>query len=175
MSYDLKHLHGAPKFVVISGTLLLSMVASTWAANGEHGDAATQPYTWSAELTEFDAERNVATFRSMFASHVAAADSTQFDLGEEIFLTWSGLRFANAVRSLSQEAANAPASLTLPVRFEGLDRDGRYVKFSLEIPDEHAATLRSLQPGHWVTATSPRYPFDSQEAVVAIRPYNDVE
>ena len=176
MSNDLNLLRSASKYVLSSGALLLSMIAGAPAANGDHDDyAATQPYTWSAELVEFDAGRNVATFRAMFASHVAGADSEQLEPGEDIYLTWSGLRFANAVRSLAQEAANVPASLTLPVRFEGLHRDGRYVTFSLDIADEHAETLRSLQPGHWVTATSPRFPFDSQEAVVAIRPYNDVE
>lgn len=134
-----------------------------------------EQYTWSAEFIDFDASRNLITVRSRLATEREIAETAQLHRGDEVFLTWSGLRFANSVRAIHRNAADAPSALTIPVEFGQLEGNGRYVTFSVEIPESSASDVASLGVGNWVTGTSPSYPFDSQEAVVSIRPYNDVE
>ena len=45
---------------------------------------------------------------------------------------------------------------------------------SIAVPTDDVAKVASLQPGSWVTATSPRRPAGFGEAVADLRPYNDV-
>jgi len=137
--------------------------------------APPEQYTWSAELVDFDASRNVITVRSRLTSQEKIDESAHLKRGEKVFLTWSGLRFANSVRSITRHPADAPSALTIPVQFGQLENDGRYVTFSLSIPEAAAQKIAPLGAGYWITAISPSYPFDSKEAVVSIRPYNDVE
>jgi hypothetical protein len=158
------------------GVLALVMTLTT------HSTAAmpenyTPPerYNWSAELVEVDSAQNLVTVRARVATQTKSAESAGLETGEHAFLTWSGLRFAHAVRAINRTADDAPGPLTIPIRFEGLESDGRYVSFSIIVPESTLSEVRQLSPGHWITATSLSHPFDSQEAVVAIRPYNDVE
>jgi hypothetical protein len=164
---------------VITGSMGLFILAFAHLtpAAGAMPENYTPPeqYTWSAELVDVDAAHNLVTVRSRLAAQREIDESARLEHGENVFLTWSGLRFANAVRSITRNAADAPSALTIPVQFGQLDHDGRYVTFSVAVPPAAAKELASLGAGYWITATSPSYPFDSKEAVVSIRPYNDVE
>lgn len=154
--------------------LIASLGTPSMAAMPENYTPPEQ-YTWSAELVGFDAASRRATVRARTTTQTRISASAGLEKGEDVYLTWSGLRFAHAVRAINRDAADAPSPLTIPVEFEAVERDGSYVTFSFLVPDSAATSLATLEPGHWVTATSLSYPFESREAVVAIRPYNDVE
>jgi hypothetical protein len=64
--------------------------------------------------------------------------------------------------------------LTLPIEFVSAGDDEQYVRFKVAVPSDDVAKIAGLQPGAWVTATSPRRATRFEEAVADLRPYNDV-
>jgi hypothetical protein len=137
------------------------------------GNAANDSYTWSAELVEVDQPAGTVTVQSRLVSN-ADVDFKSLDKGDRVTLTWSGINTAAGVRRVVQGDAPDGDALTLPIEFVSPELDERYVRFKVAVPSDDLARIASLQPGAWITATSPRRAEDFEEAVVDVRPYNDV-
>jgi hypothetical protein len=137
------------------------------------GNAANDSYTWSAELVEVDQRVGTVTVQSRLVGN-ADVDFESLDKGERVTLTWSGINTAAGVRRVVQGDASDGDVLTLPIEFVSPELDERYVRFKVAVPRDDLAKIASLQPGAWITATSPRRAENFEEAVVDVRPYNDV-
>jgi hypothetical protein len=153
-----------------SSTLgLFAMAAALPAAAG----AANETYTWSAELVAVDQASRTATVQAPLVSN-AAVDFDSLDGGDRVTLTWSGINTAAGVRRISTGSPPADEQLTLPIEFVAPAHDDRYVRFKVAVPQDDLAKVAALQPGTWVTATSPRGAARYEEAVADLRSYNDV-
>ena len=122
-------------------------------------------YTWSAELVAFDEATRMATLRHSLVGH-PPQDLTGFSNGDRIILTWSGVHSAGLIRSIAP-GEMARGHLAMPVEFAGFD--GRYVTFRLPIPADYVNQVLALEPGEWVTATSPHAAPDHNAVVMDIR------
>jgi hypothetical protein len=136
-------------------------------------EVANETYTWSAELVAVDQASRTATVQAPLVSN-ATVDFGSLDGGDRVTLTWSGINTAAGVRRISTGAAPADEQLTLPIEFVAPAHEDRYVRFKVAVPTDDVATIAALQPGTWVTATSPRGAARYEEAVADLRPYNDV-
>jgi hypothetical protein len=150
------------------GLLAMAAALPAWA-----GDAANDTYTWSAELVEVDERARTATVESRLVGN-AAVDFAALDEGDRVTLTWSGINTAAGVRRIVDGAAPEDDLLTLPIEFVSAGDDEQYVRFKVAVPSDDVAKIAGLQPGAWVTATSPRRATRFEEAVADLRPYNDV-
>jgi hypothetical protein len=150
---------------VIAGLLAMALPAAA--------ESATDVYTWSAELVALDQAAKTVTVQSRLVSN-ADVDFADFDAGDRLTLTWSGINTAAGVRRIVDGPAPADDRLTLPIEFVSAEHDNQYVRFTVAVPSEDLAKLASLAPGSWITATSPRRAARYEEAVVQVRPYNDV-
>jgi hypothetical protein len=153
---------------VIAG--LLAMAATGFTA------AQTKPtdtYTWSAELVAVDEPARTVTVQAGIVGN-ADIDWNDLGAGDRVTLTWSGIETAAGIRRIVDAAAPAEDRLTLPIEFVSPEHDRRYVRFKVLVPSADVAKIASLSPGSWITATSPRRATRYEEAVAAVRPYNDV-
>jgi hypothetical protein len=135
--------------------------------------AADDTYTWSAELVALDERAKTVTVQAPLVSD-ADIDFKSLATGDRVTVTWSGINTAAGIRRITDGAAPADDLLTLPVEFVSAELDNRYVRFEVGVPSDDVASLASLTPGQYVTATSPRRAARFEEAVVDLRPYNDV-
>ena len=158
---------GQPRAVALG---LLAMAAALPASAG---NAASDSYTWSAELVEVDQPAGTVTVQSRLVSD-ADVDFRALDKGDRVTLTWSGINTAAGVRRIVDGHAPNGDELTLPIEFVSPELDERYVRFKVAVPSDDLAKVASLQPGSWITATSRRRAGHFEEAVVDLRPYNDV-
>jgi hypothetical protein len=153
---------------VVAG--LLTMAA---ALPGIGNGAANDTYTWSAELVAIDEPARAVTVQTPLVSN-AEIDFASFEAGDRVTLTWSGINTAAGVRRIVDGEAPETDLLTLPIEFVSAEHDNRYVRFKVPVPSDDVAALAALEPGSWITATSPRRPKTLEEAVADARPYNDV-
>ena len=135
--------------------------------------AANDTYTWSAELVALDEPAGTVTVQSRLVSN-AEIDFDSMDSGDRVTLTWSGIDTAAGVRRIVDGAAPEEDRLTLPIEFVSAEHDNRYVRFKVQVPRDDVAKLAALEPGEWITATSPRRGARFEEAVADVRPYTDV-
>jgi hypothetical protein len=91
--------------------------------------------------------------------------------GDAAMLTWSGISTGAGIRAIERGSKSSFGRMTMPIEYVSSELDGRYVSFKVQIPADDAAAIERLQPGDWVTATSPHRPNNSKEAVTSIRPY----
>jgi hypothetical protein len=152
---------------------IVGLLAMAAALPASAGDAAHETYTWSAELIEVDQAAQVMTVQSRLVGD-AEVDFDAFDKGDRLTLTWSGINIAAGVRRIVDGEAPGDDQLTLPIEFVSAEYDERYVRFKVAVPSDDLAKIASLQPGTWITATSPRRAERFEEAVADLRPYNDV-
>lgn len=152
----------------VAAGLLAMAVAVPAIASG----AANDTYTWSAELVAVDETARTVTVQSRLVSN-AEVDFDSFDSGDRVTLTWSGINTAAGVRRIIEGRAPEEDRLTLPVEFVSAERDDRYVRFKVLVPTDDIAKLAGLEPGQWITATSPRRGAPFEEAVADARPYTD--
>jgi hypothetical protein len=162
--------------IVVTGALapVMEPAAQERAKSSAESVEAHQTYTWSAELVEFDAASNSVTVRALLVSNPESPDLSKLNAGERAMLTWSGITMAAGVRAVERGDSSSFDRMTMPIEFVASELDGRYVTFKVPVPADSAASLAKLQPGAYVTATSPMRAKNAAEAVVAIRPYNDV-
>ena len=166
MRSDLSLLNKQYRFVVAG---LLAMAAAGPAAANTPGDT----YAWSAELVSVDQPARTVTVQAWVVGN-ADIDWQDLKAGDRVTLTWSGINTAAGVRRIVDGAAPSEDRLTLPVEFVSGEHDERYVRFKVAVPSADVASLASLSPGSWITATSPRRAARYEEAVAAVWPYNDV-
>jgi hypothetical protein len=151
----------------------LGLLALAAALPASAGFAANETYTWSAELVEVDEPARTVTVQSRLVGD-ADVDFDALDRGDRVTLSWSGITTAAGVRRIVDGQAPADDLLTLPIEFVSAEHDQQYVRFKVAIPSDDVAKVASLQAGSWITATSPRRGARFEEAVVDLRPYNDV-
>lgn len=147
---------------------LLAMAAALPVAG-----AGNDTYTWSAELVALDQAAKTVTVQAPLVSD-AKVDFDSLDEGDRLTLTWSGINTAAGIRHLGERALSAEDRLILPIEFVSGAHDNRYVRFKVAVPSDDVEKLAKLEPGTWVTATSPRGATRFEEAVADLRPYNDV-
>lgn len=167
MQSDLSSSNKQHRFVIAA---LLAMAAGGPAA-AQHtpGDI----YTWSAELIAVDTPARTVTVQSWVVGE-AEIDWDDLDAGDRVTLTWSGINTAAGVRRIVDGAAPTEDRLTLPIEFVSAESANRYLRFKVIVPSADVEKLAGLSPGSWITATSPRRAARYEEAVAAVRPYNDV-
>lgn len=151
----------------------LGLLAMAAALPADAGGAANESYTWSAELVKVDEPAHTITVEARLVGN-AEVDFGALDNGDRVTLSWSGLNIAAGVRAIVDGQAPKDHHLTLPVEFVSAEHDGQYVRFKVVVPADDLAKIASLQTGSWITATSPRRAASFEEAVVDLRPYNDV-
>jgi hypothetical protein len=151
----------------------LGLLAMAAALPASAGSAADDTYTWSAELVEVDQPSGTITVQSRLVSN-ADVDFDALDEGDRVTLTWSGINTAAGVRRVVSGDAPDGDVLTLPIEFVSPELDERYLRFRVAVPRDDLAKVAALQPGSWITATSHRRAERFEEAVVDLRPYNDV-
>ena len=158
------------KIVLVLATLCVLSVSGTLAA--QTTQTATE-YSWHGELVTLDESARMLTVKSPVVGDQAPAELKRFKVGERVMLSWSGFdRYADAVnRAVRSADAKAEDRFTFPVEFVSFDDDRKYVTFRVQIPEKGIASLKSLKPGEWVTATSPHGPSSKSTPIVAIRPY----
>jgi hypothetical protein len=165
-------LDAGKKAVVLGLGLLGLFVASIALAQNA---AAPESYTWSAELVAFDKASNTVTVKQRLVEAPEVANMTALRPGDKAMLTWSGISTAAGIRAIERGEKSSFDRMTMPVELVGTEHDGRYVSFKVAIPAGDAAAIERVQPGQWVTATSPHRPRDAKEAVSSIRPYGHAD
>ena len=153
---------------VIAGLLAMAVTGYTQAES-----KPSETYTWSAELVAVDASARTVTVQARVVEETGI-DWDELDAGDRVTLTWSGIETAAGIRRVVAGAAPADDRLTLPIEFVSAEHDRRYVRFKVAVPAADVMKLTSLSAGSWITATSPRRAARYEEAVVTVRPYNDV-
>jgi hypothetical protein len=149
---------------------LLALAAALPAAADS---VANETYNWSAELVEVDEPARTVTVQSRLVGD-AKIDFDALEAGERLTLTWSGINTAAGVRRIVAGKAPADDRLTLPIELVSAEHNAQYVRFKVAVPSDDLPRIASLQPGSWITATSPRRAERFEEAVADMRPYNDV-
>jgi hypothetical protein len=158
-------------------TLVLAMfcvlsVSATLAAQTGQTTQMSAEYSWHGELVALDENARMLTVKSPVVGEHAPAELKRFKAGERIQLGWSGFdKYADAVNKALRLADKAEDRFTFPAEFVAFDDSRRYVTFKLQIPQNGVASLKSLKPGEWITATSPHGASSKTTPVVAIRPY----
>ncbi|MET0790257.1 MAG: hypothetical protein ABW061_01935, partial [Polyangiaceae bacterium] len=127
----------------------------------EPTNVTTQPaehaptYTWSAELVTFEPASNVLTVKARVVATPETANLSALRAGDRAMLTWSGITWGSGVRAVERGNTSKFDRMTMPVEFVASELDGRYVAFKLPVPAAQAAAIAKLEPGEFVTATSP--------------------
>jgi hypothetical protein len=152
---------------------LLGLVGTAAVLPASAGEAANDTYTWSAELIQVDEPAHTIQVQSRLVAN-AEVHFDALDRGDRVTLTWSGINVAAGVRSIVDGEAPDDHLMTLPIELVSAEHDGQYVSFKVAVPAVDLAKVASLQPGSWITATSPRRAARFEEAVADLRPYNDV-
>jgi hypothetical protein len=154
-----------------AATLALAGLPAAGGASTAH-DAST--YSWSAELVAVDADAATMTIEARLVTEADAAILESLKGGERVTLVWSGNNWAAGVRRVTRDAPAEGDRLTLPIEFVSREGEDRYVRFKVPVPSVDRQRVRSMTPGTWVMATSPRRAVKFEEGVATVRPYNDV-
>ena len=143
--------------------------------SGAAADTADLPvsetYTWSAELVAFDEAEALATVRARLVEE-NLNEPSGFSAGDPIVLTWSGVHSAAAGILAVAPGERAWGRFEMPVEFVSLE--GRYLTFRTPIQADFVNTIMALEPGRWVTATSPHAAWDRNAVVLDIRGFTDI-
>ena len=150
---------------------LLALVTASVAAAETPATPDSPPYTWSAEVVAFDKAADILTVKAPLVSE--APNVARLKPGDSAMLTWSGVATADGIRAIERGASSKYDRMTMPVVFAAAADNGRSVSFKVPIPAKDAAAIERLQPGQYVTATSPQHPKSAKEAVAEVRPYVD--
>lgn len=162
-----------------SHSLFLAVGLTVWPGASHAAEVAANTgatYTWHAELVAFDEAAGTITVKSRLVSNADADALSDLSKGDRATLTWSGISWATDIRSIARGIDSEHDRMTLPVEFVASENSdsGRYITFEVPIPSESAPKIAMLEPGDWVTATSPLYPSGADATVAAIRAFTDV-
>ena len=176
--WNLKLWLGTMASVLAAGSLVVVGLSEATGQSArsaaESSDPADATYTWSAQLVAFEAASNAVTVKAMLVSNPEKTDLSALHAGDDAVLTWTGLWTAAGVRAIERGNTSSFDRMTMPVEYVASELDGRYVSFKVPIPAKDAEKIARLSPGAYVTATSPLRAKSADEAVTAIRPYNDL-
>lgn len=160
---------------------LSRLVFAAVAALGLAGFTATgaaaqeqETYDWSAVLMSFDEANHTAVMQARFEGRVDVEPFGRFEEGERLTLVWTGRRWAAGIRDLGPDPDVSAEALTLPVEFVSTAREGRYLNFRVQVPEDSVETLAALDIGARVTGISPKGRKDFADAILTLREYNDI-
>ena len=133
----------------------------------------SKTFTWSAELVALDESSRMLTVKAPVVGEQASADFGRFKAGERMMLRWSGYdTSADAISTAIRPSdLKTEERFTIPADFVAFDANRRYATFKVQIPENNVASLKTLKPGEWVTATSPHGSSSKTTPIVTIRPY----
>ena len=138
--------------------------------------AAEGTYRWNGELVALDESTRTLTIRARVAAADGLTAVTGAQTGDPIVITWSGFEDrANDIRTVVPEDGSGlwgSDGFLLQAEFVAVDPASSYLTFKAAIPEESVAAVRTLTPGEWATVTSPHWPTDGVEAVVAVDAYD---
>lgn len=154
--------------------VLSALLGTQSMAAGSDEAAADELYTWSAELVALDEANGTATVKSRVVNRADVGNLSELAEGDPMTIAWSGITWASGIRSITPGTEGEEDRFTLPAEFVSVEMDGMYVTFRVPVPSEAVGRIESVSPGEWVTLTSPHQPSGPAEAVVDVRPYNDV-
>jgi len=158
---------------IVTALLLVHAIAAPTAA-AESADAA-EPFTWSAELVSFDASSNTVTLKSYLDTRVDRAALETLSEGDLVTIGWTGLNWGAGIAGVTKGSADElDTHLRMPAEFVRTEMDGQYLVYRVPVPEDAGSRLETLEPGAWVTGTSPRDAASLDEAVISVRGYNDV-
>jgi hypothetical protein len=133
--------------------------------------AASDAYSWSAELVAVDEAARRVTLKVPVLD-VEPVELSKFAAGDSVTLLLSGLSdYAFGIRRVAAGRAFEEERFAMPVEFVASETDGRYVSFAVTLPTGGIEPIKGLNPGEWVTATSPVAPEGRLTRLEAIRPY----
>jgi hypothetical protein len=155
---------------LISTFTLFAAAASVTSARAATGET----YEWSAKLVSFDAATGTAVLEERVEAHADIDGLDGFAEGDRLTLVWTGRSWAAGIRGLARDPEVEPGALTLPVEFVASVRDGEYIQFRIKVPASAVETLAALDPGVRVRGEASRSGASFDEAVTALRHYNDV-
>jgi|SRR5690606_8764710 len=159
---------------IVTALLLVHAIVAPTVAT-ESGNKA-EPFTWSAELVSFDASSNTVTLKSYLDTRVDRAALADLSEGDLVTIGWTGLNWGAGIAGVAKGVdAELDTHLRMPAEFVRTEMDEQYLVYRLPLPEGAGSRLEGLEPGSWVTATSPRDAKSLDEAVTAIRAYNDVD
>ena len=161
----LNPLNALRKTAAIAALILFGVSGA--AANVVAG-ATPETYTWSAKLVAYDEAEKMATVQAMV---VGDGELTGYSAGDRIVLTWSGITTASGIRSIAR-GESGRGRFEMPVEFAAID--GRYVTFRVPVPTGSIDRVKAIEPGQWVTSTSPQPAPDPSTVVVEMRGFTDV-
>jgi hypothetical protein len=157
--------------VFILVTLCIALFTSSVA---QAGQLTSKFFSWNGELVTLDENARTVTVKAPLATDQTLPDFARLKTGDRIALRWSGYDdYADSIYRVAQpaEMAQNDSRFIFSVDFVAVDNVRRYVTFKVQIPQDGVASLKSLKPGEWVTATSPHGPSSKTTPVVSIRPY----
>jgi hypothetical protein len=133
----------------------------------------SKTFTWSAEFVGFEESTRILILKAPVVGEQAPADLGRFKAGERMMLRWSGYdTSADAISTAIRPAdVKTDERFVFPADFVAFDANRRYATFKVQIPENNIASLKSLKPGEWVTATSPHGSSSKTTPIVTIRPY----
>lgn len=169
----MKRMNISKTWPYVFGALVLVLASVMTGFSNETG-AAEGTYTWHSELVELDKDAGTAAFKARILSYAEIDDFASFAAGDRISLTWSGINDrADGLRAVKAEFRFVEdARFTMPAEFVSTEHDDRYLTFRLPISAEGIEAIASLEPGEWVTLTSPHAAEHPDQVVVHARPYN---
>jgi hypothetical protein len=133
--------------------------------------AAADTYSWSAELVAVDEAARRVTLKVPVLD-VEPVELSKFAAGDSVTLLLSGLYdYAFGIRRVAAGRAFEEERFAMPVEFVASETDGRYVSFAVTLPAGGIEPIKGLNPGEWVTVTSPVAPEGRLTRLEAIRPY----
>lgn len=146
-----------------------------------HAAQTSQPvsdtFTWMGELVSQDAAAGKITVKARVAYQEALSELKLFKAGERVWVAWSGVSdHSDAVRQFRRPEANnkIAETLVMPAELVSPEATNQYVTLRVKVPDAGLAAIKGVKPGDWITVTSRHRPATEAEAVVAVRPYNEV-
>jgi len=160
----------------IAAALLLAHAIVPAPTAAAETDGKAEPFTWSAELVSFDVSSSKVTLKSYVDTRVDRASLEALSEGDLVTIGWTGLNWGAGIAAVAKgNAAKLDTALNMPAEFVRTEMDGQYLVYRLPVPSGAAERIRTLEPGAWVTATSPRDAKSLDAVITKIRPYNDVE
>ena len=132
-------------------------------------------YRWDGEFVALDEATGTLTVKSRVASPSGLAAVAGSQAGQPIVITWSGYDSqANDIRAAMPDDGSGlwgSNRFLLRATFVEADVAGRYLTFTVDVPEGSLEAIRMLAQGAWASVTSPHHPSDAAPAVMAVTAY----
>jgi hypothetical protein len=138
--------------VVLAGVLAVAFVDVAARVS------TSQKYMWSGEVVAYDQKGKTLTVKAPYRKHIDRYIG-EFTRGDKVMLTWGtpGPGETDAIIYVGRYEAKSLSNFgdVLPVEFVSADTTKHEMTFTVAIPSSAFKILRTVQPGGWITATTP--------------------